>query len=475
MKVDTLFCSVPFSDTRYPLMAPAVCKSIALSAGKTSVAIDFNIQLIDTILQHQHSADILTFLKDGVLEPVVETVVFDLFKVMVDDVLKHDPDLVGISVFTYDCMVSAKYLSWLLKQAKPGIKIVLGGAGLFANLVSETTPADTLVQNGVIDYYIRGDGEKPLYNLLKYGSTEEVNQPIFWKQLSNAEIKQLPIPDYSDYDFSLYSDNMLPILGSRGCVRKCTFCDIHAHWTKFTWRTAKDIFNEMVQLGTKHGVWEFRFNDSLVNGNQKEYRELIRMLAEYNATHTDKITWSGMFIFRPVTDMSASDWELTAQSGATILTVGVESLSDTVRADIGKNFNNNDLEYSLQQAKKYGIKLLLLFLVGYVSETENDIINAKQWWRDHIEYRDIIIPNLGTPLGILDNSPIAKDFDKLGLTWVGPGQQDWRNENSDPPTRVRWYNELSQTVAELGYKEYKPFDNKYIMERMITDESSQSC
>lgn len=475
MSVDTLFCSVPFSDTRYPLMAPAVCKSIALRAGKSSVAIDFNIQLIDKILEHPLSGDILKFLKNGVLAETVENDVFALFKEIVDEILSHKPKLVGISVFTYDCMISAKYLSWILKQADPSITIVLGGAGLFSNLVGETTEADELVKNKIIDYYIRGDGEQPLYNLLKYGSTEVVNQPIFWKQLTNAEIKKLPIPDYSDYKFNLYNETTLPILGSRGCVRQCTFCDIHAHWTKFTWRTGQDIYNEMVHLGNTHNIWDFHFNDSLVNGNQKEYRNLTTLLAEHNSTSLNKISWSGMFIFRPVSSMTDTDWELTAKSGATMLSVGIESLSPTVRKDIGKDFDNVDLEYSLQQAKKHGIELLLLFLVGYISETKQDIEYAKQWWRDHVEYKDIIIPNLGTPLGILDNSPLAKDFDQLGLTWIGPGQQDWINENSDPETRVRWYKELSETVYSLGYKEFKPFDNKYIMERMVTNAMPQTC
>jgi hypothetical protein len=107
-----------------------------------------------------------------------------------------------------------------------------------------------------------------------------------------------------------------------------------------------------------------------------------------------------------------------------------------------------------------------LFLIGYITETEQDVENAIQWWRDHAEYRDIITVNLGSPLGILKNTELEKNFDQLGLRWVGPNHTDWANENSDPKTRVRWYERLSATIKEVGFREIKPFDNYYIMERI---------
>lgn len=463
MSLDTLFCSIPFTDAVSLPMAPAICKSIALKANKTSATLDLNIEFRDFILGHKHSSHIITFLKDGVLDAVVKDDVLGMFERMCQRILEHRPNLVGLSVFTYDCQITAKYLSWMLKRARPDIKIILGGSGLFSNLASTTTEADRWMKDGLIDFYIKGDAEESLYNYLRHGKNA---QPMAWKQLSNEEIKLLPVPDYDDYRFELYKNQTLPVLGSRGCVRKCTFCDIHVHWKKFTWRTGKDVFDEMVYLSNKHDIHTFYFRDSLVNGNQKEYRTLVKLLADYNNTHEKKIQWMSFFIFRSAASMNERDWELTAQSGAKNLQVGIESLNSDIRHELGKNFNNDDLEFGIQQAKKHNIKLTFLFLIGYITETEQDIQNAIQWWKDHRDYKDIIEVNLGSPLGILDNTPLAKNFAELGLRKVGPTQQDWANENSDPKTRVRWYKELSSTLAELGFDEIKPFDNHYIMERM---------
>jgi hypothetical protein len=44
---DIVFCTVPYTETTLPLMAPAVLKSIATRANKKSVTLDLNLELID--------------------------------------------------------------------------------------------------------------------------------------------------------------------------------------------------------------------------------------------------------------------------------------------------------------------------------------------------------------------------------------------------------------------------------------------
>ena len=146
--------------------------------------------------------------------------------------------------------------------------------------------------------------------------------------------------------------------------------------------------------------------------------------------------------------------------------IGIESLSERARYHLGKKFTNSDIDFGLEMIRKYGCRTTLLFLIGYITETEQDIQDAVQWWQDHADFKDIAQVNLGTPLGVLKNTPLEKDFEKLNLKWVGPNDTDWANENSDPPTRARWYRILSDTLAECGFHEVHPFDNHYILERI---------
>ena len=441
--IDILFTTVPFTDTTMPMMAPAMLKSIAVKAGKTSIAIDLNSKYTHKILNHLQKDKLLLFFKNGFLDESAVDVVENMLDQIVDDIMYHQPRKVALSVFTYDCKIAAKYISWKIRRAFPAIKIILGGAGLFEHLTGETSLGDELVKHNIIDFYVRGDGENPLYEFLANNSYHSGVNSSNWQQLSNTELNQLPAPDYADYDFSQYEKNaMIPILGSRGCVRQCTFCDIHAHWKNFTFRDAENIFDEIIELKQRYGYTNFKFQDSLINGNMKQYRKLTKLLTEYNIGLNDpmqRISWSSFFIFKPKNHFTEEDWYYTSYSGAHNLAIGIETLSNESRFHLGKKFTNDDIEFGLDMMMKYNkinpygnMKAALLFLIGYITETEQDIQNAIKWWEEHTAYRDMLIVNLGTPLGILKNTPLERDFDKLELKWVGPNDTDWANKNSDP-------------------------------------------
>lgn len=470
---DIVFATIPYTDTNMPLMAPAILKSIATAADKTSTTIDLNLKVIRYLETHKYRYDLINFFHDGVSVPAIEQDLYELFSQLAKDLLVYQPEIIGLSVFTYNCQISAKYLSYFIKQQSPTTKIILGGNGLVDNLAGRARFAESLIENKLIDFYVRGDGEQVLYDYLvgKQNNTG-INTKI-WNQLSNEDLTSLPMPDYDDYDMSAYSLKAIPILGSRGCVRQCTFCDIHAHWTKFSYRSGQHIFNEMLELSKKYNIYNFKFQDSLINGNLREYRSLMRLISDYNKScdQTKRFTWISFFILRPIKDFTEEDWQLTADGGGAYLAVGIETFSDSARFHLGKKFTNADIEFSLQMAKKYGIKMVLLFLIGYVTETEEDIDYAVKWWEEHLEYRDILQVNLGSPLGILKETPLEKRFIELKLERIGPNDQDWVNPttNNTPVKRVEWYQRLSATLARLGYEEVKPHDNHFIMERMLKD------
>ena len=466
-KAQVIFTSIPFTDTTRPLMAPGALKSIAIKNGYSSVALDLNAKYLNIITNHPKSNLVLEFFKNGVLDPAVAKFVENLLNKITDEILQFDPQVVGLSVFTYDCRISAHYISWLLKRKKANIKVLCGGSGLYENFSGKSIIDPSLIENSVIDLCIRGDGEKPLEDFLqKNCNTEQIKEKVY-PQLTNEELNNLPIPDYEDYDFSFYPRFEIPIQGSRGCVRNCTFCDVHVHWKKFTWKSGEKIFNEMLEFYTKHEYKSFHFTDSLVNGNMQEYRKMISLLSEFNKTHADDpITWTSEFIIKPMNQFTEEDWKLTKLSGCSRVVTGIESLSEKARFHMGKKFTNEDIEFALQMCKKYDIQILFLMIVGYITETEQDIIDAQKWWEKHVNYKDIIRVNVGTPLGILKNTPLSENFHSLGLDWTGDNDQDWKNENSDPATRVRWYKTISKTLTDLGFVEYHPHDNHFIIERI---------
>ena len=324
----------------------------------------------------------------------------------------------------------------------------------------------------MIDHFIVGDGDKAIQELVN-GNTDfpGIDSPT-WKELENLDT--LPLPDYSDYDFSLYKVRSISVWGSRGCVRDCTFCDIHEHWSKFQWRSAESIFAEMRQQYELYGINIFNFADSLINGNQKEYRKLIKLLAEFNKDkpESEKIKWTSFFIFRPESDMDEEDWRLTAESGALLLLVGVESFVDHIRQHLKKKFNNDDLHHGLIMAQKYKVPLNLLLIVGYVTETEQDHQEQLAWIRNNKNFagNSVIGVNVGSTLAILPGTWLDRNKKNLNIKLMSEQvYQDWcRDEiGSTPDLRMKWHQEIVDCLFENGFNARYAQDNHVLIENYV--------
>jgi hypothetical protein len=201
---------------------------------------------------------------------------------------------------------------------------------------------------------------------------------------------------------------------------------------------------------------------------------MVKLLADFNRTlpEDQKIVWNGFFIFRPQQSFTEEDWRLTIEGGGRGLAVGIETLNDQVRQQLGKSFTNQDIEFSLQMARKYGshkVQLFLLFFTGYPSETQADYDFQVEWWKNHMDYKDVIYAvNTGSPLSILENTPLQKDFEKMGLEWVGPNPEDWVNpaNGNTPEQRIKWNELIIKTLEQCGFQNLRGHDTHYILERM---------
>jgi len=468
--VDVIIATVPWTDSSIPLMAPAVLKGIVESAGKTCLAVDLNAEIYRATKNHPARDGLIQFFFDEYIDQSIEGWLHDMFLSIAQDMLSWNPKIIGLSLFSYVCQHSGKWLAYYIKKLDPSVTIIIGGAGCLNAFTGPSNYAEDLVAQGLVDYHIRGDGENALYELLIGNDKFAGINSLEWKELERDELAKLPLPDYTDYDFSMYEKQVLPLVGSRGCVRQCTFCDYIANWKRFQWRTADDIFAEMLHQYNRYNIRSFKFQDSLTNGNMKEFVRLTELISKHNldnSTHSFK--WSGYYIFRDITSTTDREWELLHTSGAENLAVGIENLNEHIRYAIGKKFSNASIDRHLVLAKKYNIQIQLLNIVGYITETEKDIDFIKQWLRDHVDYRDILFIQWGGTLGIFPNTYLDQNQEKFGIIRINPHPQSWVNpaNNSTPELRARWVNELNQLSSELGYRVASNIDNHFLLETLI--------
>lgn len=430
--------TVPFIDEDSPLCAPAVLKASLVQHGIDCVGLDLNISIYNKIQHHPLRDKFLNFfyqqkIDDCIIQDLVEIIYF-----YADKILEHNPTIIGLSLFTVNSQCFTGWLCSVLRTLSPHVKIIIGGPGLETLENKKIIFPERLKKLDLIDDYIVGDANFTFVEYVLNHKSANVNKTE-WKPLDN--FSSLPIPDYSDYNFFEYGNLSLPIVDSRGCVQNCEFCDVIAFWTKFQYQLADGIFSTMMQYINKYNIYRFQLASSICNGNMREFKKLVKLIADYNNKQihdVTKISWHGSFIIRHKKHHTEELFKLIKESNG-FLFCGVESIVAHVRKALGKNFDNNDLEHHLDMCKKYQIPINLLLISAYHSETEDDWEMAKQWFIEHKDYAENPIKQVQiTRLAILSGTRLEKtiDIDKF---------------YSNKEKRTKYTKELIKIVQECGF------------------------
>ena len=232
-------------DFGYTPAGPALVKGALIRAGFEAKVIDLNREL-DMLYQDKKEEIVPVenwFMNYNFYSEKNFLIVHDLMEKWSNEILSWSPSHVGISVFSYNSQRATILLATFLKKKKPDLNIFIGGAGLLTDLAFP----EHCMKEKIIDAYIRGEGEISVVEYVKgnfkYPGINGTT-PIQINDVSN-----LPYPDYDDYELKSYTNKKgliaLPITGSRGCVRSCTFCDVAAMWPMYRYRSGKSIANEI--------------------------------------------------------------------------------------------------------------------------------------------------------------------------------------------------------------------------------------
>lgn len=447
-----VIAAVPYIESTYVSMAPALLKSLIKEHGFDSVAIDLNIEINNRIRASTNRHDLINFFLCQTVLPHTVDEIHEYVNYCAQRIIAHNPTIIALSLLTYGCEIFTLWLCTKLKQLAPNAEIVLGGPGIQSKLAEINSNFIKLIKKlKLVDDIIYGDAEYSFVEYVKGNKNFPGINDANWKPIEDLNI--LPIPDYSDYDFSLYPNPWIPIQDSRGCVKTCEFCDIIEYWTRFKSRTAENIFNEMLHQINKYNYSRFYFRNALVNGNLKEFKKLVSLIASYNRNKPkdQQIYWVSYFVIRSKQHYTPQVWQDISQSNGTLM-MGVESVIPEIRQRMNKPYTNEDIEYHLECARQYSVKIGLLFIVAYPEETLADYETTKQWFRDHAEYGPYIYRVILSIASILPNTALERKSKERGIV-VGDLPSIWINTNLNitPQQRVAYHRELLDICAETGF------------------------
>jgi len=288
-----------------------------------------------------------------------------------------DHDLVGISVLTNSCSKGYAYSD---KLRRHGQKVVLGGPHV------TFLPEDGLRH---ADFVVRGEGEETLPELIDALNTHrplDAIQGLSYRQ--NGHIRHNPERDFGSHyldvspDFGLikgveqFSRGLLSryrfipmVYTSRGCPLHCRYCTIAG----FAGRTPRyrpltrclEDIRHVLEISRKDiGIADDNFTMDI-----QRTKAFLRGLISQGV--------SSQYTFMTQIKVNAfKDEELLAllrDANFELLHVGYESISEDTLRDWKKAQSLEEMFRSVEQSRKYHLKINGMFVVGSDHDTEETV------------------------------------------------------------------------------------------------------
>jgi anaerobic magnesium-protoporphyrin IX monomethyl ester cyclase len=305
-------------------------------------------------------------------------------------ILAGKPDLVGFSMMTPQLM-TALAASTLLKQMRPDLTIVLGGAHV------DSTKGDAFTIANCFDLAIHGEGEYPLLQVCqnirdhgKRGPNGIENLQECIKDVSNVvyrdrqtgkiienparsflmELDQLPSVDYDMINMDAYSiptlagRRVISMMLSRGCPFKCTYCDAPITMgKKIRFWSMDRIVSDIKFYKEKYGVKDFAFKDSTFTAKKKWTQEFCERLIAEKLDIKWRINTRANLVPSPLLD-------LMAKAGCYMINFGVESGDEEILRNIKKEVDLEEVIDAFERCRKLGVRTYATFLMGSPGETD---------------------------------------------------------------------------------------------------------
>lgn len=433
--IKTLVINVPRVEPHRPPAGAAIVANVCKLQGHAVTCYDLNLEFFHSC--KDKNLDYYSF--DSVwdnyagLDDAQEDLLTNFIHTWSVKIANENYDRILVSVFGISgCYFTEMFLEKLRPQTNA--VIAAGGMGIsYVGLKNDTECFGAkLRRKGLINDFLTGEGEQVLIRYFNGETGPGINNEIPHQV---EDLDSLPWPDYSFYDLDRYdylfnNEKEVFITGSRGCVRKCTYCDIEKYWPKFRYRSGQNIADEIIHNYETLGITRFYFTDSLINGSLKAFRDMCKKLANYK--FETPIHWGGQYIFRPKSVMSEEDFAMIKAAGGNLFFVGFETGSDRLRFEIGKKYTNVDIDYQLEQFSINGLKIIPLMFSGYITETIEDhqeTLAMFPRWQRYVANGTIEGIELGSNLIILPGSPVEKMIESHGLSFM-------LNQSQEPDMRL---------------------------------------
>lgn len=295
--------------------------------------------------------------------------------------IPDDAGAIGVGLMFSCTWPATRELLTAIKAAFPDVPLILGGEHVTA------LPQITFSQSP-IDVGVVGEGEETLLDLVaaleEHRPLTEVPGLVVRAEAGIrrtatrqriADVDDIPTPAWQHFDLEAYMNfnqphgasrgRFIPMLATRGCPYKCTFCASATMWTqRWTPRSPALVVDEMESYIRDYGVQDFQFEDltAIVRGdwviqfcNEIRRRGLVVTWQLPSGTRSEAMTEE---IARVIYETGCHEFAYAPESGS----------EETLKI-IKKMVKLDRLYASATAAVNAGVRVGMFVIIGFPHET----------------------------------------------------------------------------------------------------------
>ncbi len=304
------------------------------------------------------------------------------------------PDIIGLSSYSANQQEAGEIISRIHKIAPEKI-LFMGGP--YATLYPKKLQEDKR-----IDYIFVGEAELTIIPLVE--KSKKMKSPKIIQSEEMADLNHIPFPDFKSF-YKWETIRNYPLITSRGCPFKCSFCSIH-FFSNRRWRprTPENCIEEL-----ENAKKSLSPNIRVVVCDDCPTADINRFI-KFLKIYKDKIKLNLSIVNTRADCVNDELLSLLKECGCEDFWLGVEHAHPEVYKLVNKGESLEQIEKAAKMVKAHGMNLGLSFIIGLpgdnLQRTKASIAFAKRNKADFCNW-SIVVP--------YEHTEVREWFDKNGV------------------------------------------------------------
>lgn len=360
-----------------------------------------------------------------------------------EKIVSENPDVIGVSMGHTNFRYSVRLMK-LIKKQLPEVFVIAGGPHV--SYIGEKIIGDF---PDLFDIGVFSEGEETIFEILQKKlngeKLDKINGTIIQKKNGgtvrnpsrrpSCDINDLPFPDFDDFPLHEYPLSILPILTARGCIKNCSFCGFNGSQVagKYRERNIDNVINEMKRNVEHYKCKIFLVGDALINTNPKRLLQLCDRIINEDMD----VCW----LAEAFPNLTRKLCEKMYSAGCRFLWISPETGSPITASKMNKGVDLDRAKIAIKHAKNAGIFTSVWFILGFPTETKNDIELTINYARGLKKYMDECS---FVPFHLMVRSPIYQNPQQYNIKKI----EDNRYEMFSS------FHKENKTISKLKIMEY---------------------